>query len=326
MSEKYRLGFLKAARWGMDGQACWRIRQYEINWLETGGLIYHYTSIRGLLGIVNSNGIWASHVAFMNDAQEVIHGRMIAKRIFLEYAKRRASCEFSNILKRAAELIDKNGYPDLYVACFSRDGDSLDLWRGYYQDGTTVAVEFDLERSNPFSVMPVMSLHQVTYGPEAQMRRILLKVKRYEHEFLNDLEFYKNKPLSKRIVNNHLEETAQHLVSNVEFLLPSFKNPAFKSEKEVRLIIHGDHEKHFAARHFRSTPHFLIPYFPTSELLGKDKDGKTWSETHRLPISRIIVGPSPYSKLAIKSIRDFFAARGEEVDVVPSRVPFQSFR
>ena len=36
--------------------------------------IYHYTDLNGLLGIVGSNSLWATHFSFLNDSNELIHG------------------------------------------------------------------------------------------------------------------------------------------------------------------------------------------------------------------------------------------------------------
>lgn len=36
-------------------------------------LLYHYTTLTGLLGIVGSNKLWASDIRYMNDSAELKH-------------------------------------------------------------------------------------------------------------------------------------------------------------------------------------------------------------------------------------------------------------
>src|SRR4051794_27438928 len=38
-------------------------------------LLYHYTTAQGLIGIVQSHGLWATNADFLNDAQELRFGR-----------------------------------------------------------------------------------------------------------------------------------------------------------------------------------------------------------------------------------------------------------
>ncbi len=37
-------------------------------------VLYHYTDVAGLLGIVNRAALWATHARFLNDATEIVHG------------------------------------------------------------------------------------------------------------------------------------------------------------------------------------------------------------------------------------------------------------
>jgi len=37
--------------------------------------LYHYTGIRGLKGIIESQTLWATHYKYLNDAEEIVHFR-----------------------------------------------------------------------------------------------------------------------------------------------------------------------------------------------------------------------------------------------------------
>ena len=42
-------------------------------------IIYHYTDINGLLGIIDSGSIWATHVSRLNDSSEYHHGIKVVR-------------------------------------------------------------------------------------------------------------------------------------------------------------------------------------------------------------------------------------------------------
>lgn len=44
------------------------------------GTLYHYTNQKGLLGIIGSRRIWATHHQCLNDAKEFIHAKGIFRR------------------------------------------------------------------------------------------------------------------------------------------------------------------------------------------------------------------------------------------------------
>ena len=53
------------------------------------GLLYHYTGQKGLEGILGSKSIWATHVKFLNDESEFVHGWEKAWNSILERISKR---------------------------------------------------------------------------------------------------------------------------------------------------------------------------------------------------------------------------------------------
>lgn len=43
------------------------------------GLLYHYTSQHGLLGILGSQAVWATNTHFLNDPTEFVHALALAQ-------------------------------------------------------------------------------------------------------------------------------------------------------------------------------------------------------------------------------------------------------
>lgn len=95
--------------------------------------IFHYTTAAGLLGIVQSNRLWASDVLYMNDSTEVEYGRQLIIEIAGAVAGE-AKCPMAQTLCKS---IDTVLYPvgmmggGFYAACFCEEGDLLSQWHGY---------------------------------------------------------------------------------------------------------------------------------------------------------------------------------------------------
>ena len=46
---------------------------------ERPGLLYHYTTSEGLVGIVSTHSLWATEAAFLNDFSEFSYGEGVIK-------------------------------------------------------------------------------------------------------------------------------------------------------------------------------------------------------------------------------------------------------
>ena len=134
--------------------------------------VMHYTSASGLCGIVTSKMLWASHISFLNDMEEVVgfFDRVLPEILWPkveEYFKGvenlpeliRAGCLFGEnvgayFLKRIVDKCKEAEFwaQDHYVASFCTTGDSwtsqhglLSQWCGYGLDGG-YAIVFDSAR------------------------------------------------------------------------------------------------------------------------------------------------------------------------------------
>jgi hypothetical protein len=94
--------------------------------------LYHYTSVNGLRGIVDSGNIWATHLGFLNDLWE---GRAAASddafRARLEETDRRSPLFIASFCRHQEPHQLKNGM--------------LSQWRGYAGEGGGYCVVFDEE-------------------------------------------------------------------------------------------------------------------------------------------------------------------------------------
>lgn len=95
--------------------------------------LYHYTSVNGLRGIVDSGNVWATHLGFLNDLSE---GRAAledeAYRARLAETDRRSPLFIASFCRHQEPHQQKNGL--------------LSQWRGYAGEGGGYCVVFDEER------------------------------------------------------------------------------------------------------------------------------------------------------------------------------------
>lgn len=316
---KYRTGFLKA-EWGEDGAdepsktRNFKLRVQRENALYLNGRIYHYTTIAGLKGIIESNGFWASDNRFMNDTEELRHGFELVRNVVKELGSRERLPNFKSILTAIFDILPKPHENSNLITCFSLSRDSLEQWRGY---GPSGGICIGLGRANSDEVSPLIDppdllLHRVTYAKRAKIVRLISIIRRFRQQYIKDRKAMECWP------DDHDNNYTERLSHSLTFASVLFKNDAFRSEQEVRYVITPAHASRFTdGMQFRASSVGLIPYVNTAGYGPQDK---------RLPISEVIVGPSPHQDVIAGSLAKFLKAKGyHDVQVELSNVPFRSF-
>lgn len=91
----------------------------------------HYTTLKGLQGIVESGSLWASNTSFLNDRAELIHALDASERAIGLLLSRKAQKAWAPMLREAFDELRDGRKADTFVACFCGDDDNLSQWRGY---------------------------------------------------------------------------------------------------------------------------------------------------------------------------------------------------
>src|ERR1039458_2917103 len=172
------------------------------------GLLYHYTDQKGLLGILDSKSIWATHVRYLNDASEFVLAwdKSWEKLIYLvdksEYAHKD---QLRNIYRRFRKaVLDSPGRGKYYLWCLTDDkasetrprgfeGDRLSQWRGYSGGGYGFSLGFDattLESSFNTPVNVVLRLGRCQYDEAEQDAQIESLAAKHFKEFLDKWSTY----------------------------------------------------------------------------------------------------------------------------------------
>jgi hypothetical protein len=293
-------------------------------------VIYHYTSAEGLRGIIESNEIWLTNTAFVNDTEEC---RTLQKSNNLfndnDFNNSYIENHWNTFVKKPDE---SNNH---YMASFSMKRDSLEQWRAY----GNFCIGFN---ANNLVNLP-FNLYKCVYSDQEIKDWILQKGKAAEWQggFLDD---------------NYKGAAAFHLIYVAS---RKHKSKYYKAEEEVRLIAVSNHTWGWLTKigsilfekdppiHFRNHPAHKVPipyvkFFISSDEGKKDildhaketfiqmQEGKLTEEKNKkrekLPIKEILIGPMLNQTEAKVACEILLKAKGhEDVAVNVSEIPYRGF-
>jgi hypothetical protein len=100
--------------------------------------LYHYTNGDGLLGIVQTSTLWATHIAYLNDSTEFRGASdMLKEKLKQEFDFNDTLVDINTLSHRKqvalwlSQVTERLHSAGLYVVCFCANGDLLSQWRGY---------------------------------------------------------------------------------------------------------------------------------------------------------------------------------------------------
>ena len=289
--------------------------QRRLNQMSSTPVIYHYTSVAGLMGIAESASLWLTDFAYLNDAREIQHGLRSAEEVLQEIMD---SDEYSWANPLIAEWIHKfrNAEPPrICIGCFSLDGDNLSQWRAY--GGISVGFSVPLN----LGYLPETTVGKVIYDPLEQREVIRIFAHHHCSCLARDKRLFGDKDLS---VYNDVDRLYQYLVI--------FKDQSFVDEREVRLVYVENHElfermgSPLAPKNFRVSGNLLIPYVSTSDLrskIGRSASGE--SRPPQLEIQEVVIGPQHNADVVFAGVKDFLCSKGyANTSVRMSKIPFRT--
>lgn len=195
-------------------------------------LIYHYTDVAGLIGILRSGTLWCSDLFRLNDSSELRHGVDFAARLLSGAASTKGSGWmrklFANTVAKALTTnIEQSA--NFFVCSFSENGDDLYQWRAYADNARGFALAFDadmLEKAFIASANDNHSSFPLSYENDLletmQSKIVEQGLAIQQDTSVLDHQFLKN--LSTR------------LSVNVIHCASFFKHPAYQAEKEYRFL------------------------------------------------------------------------------------------
>jgi hypothetical protein len=106
-------------------------------------VLYQFSSVEGLKGILSSKELWCTDLASANDPREIVLGHqhfIEALRYVREHEYKGAAGNFIDIVENHVSRY-KNSQ-QTFCACFSTVKDDLPMWREYGSNYAGVAIGF----------------------------------------------------------------------------------------------------------------------------------------------------------------------------------------
>ena len=283
--------------------------------------LYHYTTANGLIGIINSNCLWATSAIFLNDSNEIKYGLDLISQTLIEYSNNISDTILKRLIKKTLQALNNPRYLslDIYITCFSEKPDQLSQWKGFANQGSGFSVGFDSKelffnkRSYPYVLC---SLKKVKYD-EIIQKNILVKDLNSFYEKLIKIkpEFYKYESLEDEASSVLAYSLFKHSIY--------FKHKAFEEENEWRIVtpdlstFNGIRNKEAVIVKFMSNNNNIIPYI---ELKLKPKHS-SFRNKQKLPIDEIIIGPKISFEINKKSVLKILDHNGfKEIKITNSEI------
>lgn len=297
--------------------------------------LWHYTSAKGLNGIIRENGklaLFFTQSGCLNDYsegddvlqcyRETCSRLWKTKRIddaFYRVIKDVGVPEFRRIKYRIPDP-DSGNIPlvlfdevkcDVYICCFSMKEDSLDMWRYYsksdggYALGLSRDMFFKEATADLNGVISHMTSCKVIYSTEEKIALLSEKIVRVYSAFLNDKEVNDPMDMAKRILQSHLE-CFQY----------QFKHECFSSEQEYRFLIYLPHtipdqvHQELPKASFQMRNGVVVPYIECEIKNGNDN------------LLNVMISPYVSEKYAESTTKAFLKSRGfAKCSVTKSTLP-----
>jgi len=277
--------------------------------------LYHYTTGTGLEGIIDSKTIWLTDIEYLNDLSEFKHFIEITRE---EFEKELAAEVFSDKQhENMNNVLDHcfNSYKQtrIYVASFSKDGDSLSQWR-VYSGSRGYNIGFEKEEI-------IEQLELKNSGDDT--RSVLLEVNYNKKETVKAANrFVRSLIGSEKVGQLNDLDSIPLLYDEFCKLAATHKNEGFSDEQEWRFISVGRFHRPGIGTvplKIRSSNGSFIPFI---------KLGIMNNQSNRLSACSVRVGPGHDHELQESALKRFFADNPEtsHIAVDSSPIPFQPWR
>lgn len=264
------------------------------------GLLYHYTTLSGLTGIVRSRTLWASDIRYMNDSAELKHS---ADLIRLEVQERISRGEGkADVLGQFVDWVVHritNGHL-LFAASFRSHGNLLSQWRGYSTHGRGVSLGFSSEYILKCAERQQFQIGKCIYEPARQRKLISQVVDVVEAQTAMQVQGGESHSQLAAIYQKVFEKIEIDLLR----IAAVVKHPSFREEKEWRVVspVYTDYSqhKHFPIR-FREAHAMLVPYVEFDLRLDENCPPQ---------LDHLYLGPTSNINISMNSLRMFLAQQG----------------
>jgi hypothetical protein len=276
-------------------------------------ILYHYTTLKGLLGIVRSCKIWATDSSFLGDRSELrALGQAISNQIAQRIERPVGNAQVKLLVQLRDWLKDRieNG-PFLFIASFTENGNLLSQWRGYCPVGKGVSLGFNSDelaksvRRDEFRIAKCIYDHKTH---QAIANTVL-------DAFVSNTQERGEAPSNRAHPSQSFHPAFYELEEYLFTIAALLKDASFAEEKEWRIIsrVHSNYVEPQIC--YREGSNSLIPYMEISLPTSGER---------RISLSNVFVGPTPNPKEAITGVARYLSKYASCMRVSNSMSPYRS--
>jgi hypothetical protein len=288
--------------------------------LKPFNFLYHYTSLKGFISIVESQSLFCTNINFLNDSKEFKYGVEIIR----ESIRVIRNNKNANLLDDLDSSINDLYNFEKYVTCFSKEGDSLSQWRAYGDNGNGIAIGFNA-RTLKESFNNTLTQTSIEYDKESQIN-VIKEILKISIEQL--FQFEEKYDWGKSTFNKLSTDFIKWLLNT---FINGYKHPAFLDEREYRLQLEVDGNYTTSDEVkllFKASDSLIIPYTIIENKhhseLRKGKEQTPSIGMENLPIENIIVGPKLDFESVKLGLNIFLKENGyTDIDILKSKAPYR---
>lgn len=294
--------------------------------------VFHHTNAHGLIGIIQSDRLWATEASSLNDHAEMLQGWRFTEG----WLESRPHDPIHDAMRSIAASVDENSAQrEIYVLAASSRRDDASQWRLYGDSGCGYSVELDT--ATRFHVVSQLE-DQPASNRSRSMWTQFVEVSRWTEVIYQATE---KEALLESIAKDHKEQMVR--LSNLPAVdsdeawesfqddlyialheaVARFKEPGFAGEHERRIICKRIWS-HNLTRH-RATGYGVAPYLElgTHENATVDQGVISSGVAGKLPIRSITLGPL-LRESNVGAVRSLLSAHGyTKVEIERSDLPLR---
>ena len=284
--------------------------------------LYHYTTQKGLLGIIKNREIWVTHTQYLNDRREFLHAVDLMRREIERLLQQEASSQSDQfarkeVLLRMQQAVSESMSPQSINVCvcsFSEDSDSLSQWRAY-GGSSGFAIGFPSEVLRGAIEKLRWFLAPCIYDLTEQQTLIQVLTEQVLEENLSG-DLGMEDPEDNKLIRYR----GGNLIPYLSRYAPILKHESFREEREWRIISRpiSCHHGGFDYREGRS---LLVPYYKLP----------LWEDDPKPHLHDVVVGPTRDAERSKSSVISFLLSRnvltpGPDAPTVKiSQVPYRDW-
>ncbi len=289
-------------------------------------VLYHYTTLNGLKGILQTKSLWCTDTSSLNDPMELRYGKKLITDKLNEIIEIEENMLIKDLLSELigyVNVFDTNLYR-VFIACFCEDDNLLSQWRAYAGKGVGYNIGFNFSSDTKFSHHQEnisdeshIILRKIIYDPVKQdevisrsINNIIEEAKRVEESLLG----------RSGLPDAWSSQAALEAVNILFDVIMSLKNPVFEEEKEWRLIKVIDPNRLLTLLQFRNIDERLALYLST--IIYENNEGN-----YCCPISKIKFGPILDEKITKSNLELFvnnLASSDSNIKLNPTGISIES--